>query len=368
MTKTILLTAGGTGGHLFPAQALAHALIARGWDVHLATDGRAEQYGHDFPATSVRIIPSATPSVRNPLKMAKAVMTLMKGVLAARKVLKEIKPDVVVGFGGYPTVPPILAARFGGVPSILHEQNSVMGRANRFLGKGVSAIAASFPIKKGAEGLEGKITLTGNPVRPMVAEAARIDFEPLTYDGEIRLVVFGGSQGARFFSEYMPGALGRLPKDIRDRIRLVQQCRKEDLLKVKVGYRELELKADLAPFFADLPGQIAKAHLVVCRSGASSISELAAIGRPSILVPLPGTLDQDQHANAMVLEEAGAAWVLQQRGLRPNEISDLLEELIANPDKLSDAAKAARAQGKLDAAERLADLVETMAKTSGDAK
>ena len=207
MKKTALLTAGGTGGHLFPAQALAHALIARGWEIHLATDGRATQYGHDFPATSIQIIPSATPSVRNPVAMVKAILKLAKGYLAARKLFKQLKPDVVIGFGGYPTVPPMLAARSLGIPSCLHEQNGVMGRANRFLAKGASAIAASFSILKGAEGLEKKMTLTGNPVRPMVEEAAKMAFQPLLSDGEIRMVVFGGSQGARFFSEYMPGTL-----------------------------------------------------------------------------------------------------------------------------------------------------------------
>ncbi len=368
MTKTVLLTAGGTGGHLFPAQALAHALIERGWKVHLATDGRATQYGQDFPAETIQIIPSATPSVKNPLKMAKAALKLARGYMVARKVIKTLKPDVVVGFGGYPTVPPMLAARSLGVPSCLHEQNGVMGRANRFLGKGASAIAASFPILKGTEGLEDKVRLTGNPVRPAVADAAKLPYAPLTADGVFNLVVFGGSQGARFFSEYMPGALGRLPEAMRARIRLVQQCRPEDLMKVKVGYRELGLSAKLAPFFADMPAQIAGAHLVVCRSGASSVSELAAIGRPSILVPLPGTLDQDQHANAKVLESAGGAWVLQQRGMRPNDISDLLEELIANPDKLTAAAAAARGEGKLDAAERLADLVEELAGATGVAQ
>ena len=368
MARTVLLTAGGTGGHLFPAQALAHALIARGWVVHLATDGRATQYGHDFPAESIQIIPSATPSVKNPVIMAKAALKLFKGYLAARKAIKTLKPDVVVGFGGYPTVPPMLAARSLGIPSCLHEQNGVMGRANRFLAKGASAIAASFPNLKGAEGLEAKLTETGNPVRPMVASAANLPYVPLTDEGELRIVVFGGSQGARFFSEYMPGAFGRLPEAVRKRIRLVQQCRPEDLLKVKVGYRELGLEAELAPFFSDMPQRIAEAHLVVCRSGASSVSELAAIGRPSILVPLPGTLDQDQHANAKVLEEVGAAWVLHERGLRPNEISELIEDLIANPDKLTSAAQAARAQGKLDAAERLADVVEKLANGAGVAK
>lgn len=365
MTKTVLLTAGGTGGHLFPAQALAHALIRRGWIVHLATDGRAERYGHDFPAETIQIIPSATPSVKNPVVMAKAVMTLLRGVLVARKVIKDLKPDVVVGFGGYPTVPPMLAARLAGVPTCLHEQNGVMGRANKLLARWANKVAASFHILRGGEGFKEKTVLTGNPVRPAVEEAATTPFKPLADSDEINILVFGGSQGARFFSEYIPGALGRLDEEVRNRIRLVQQCRPEDLPRVRIGYKELNLDAELAAFFADLPDRIARAHIVICRSGASSVGELAAIGRPSILVPLPGAIDQDQKANASVLVDAGGAWVLEQRGLRPNDISDILEDLIANPDKLTAAAEAARGEGRLDAAERLADVVEDLAKPSG---
>lgn len=365
MTKTVLLTAGGTGGHLFPAQALAHALIKRGWTVHLATDGRAERYDHDFPAETIQIIPSATPSVKNPIAMAKAVLKLLRGVLVARKVIRQLRPDVVVGFGGYPTVPPMLAARLGGIPACLHEQNGVMGRANKLLARWADKVATSFPVLKGGEAFENKITLTGNPVRPSVEEAANVPYPALSGNDEINILVFGGSQGARFFSEYMPGALGRLDEETRDRIRLVQQCRPEDLPRVRVGYKELKLDAELAAFFADMPDRIARAHIVICRSGASSVGELAAIGRPSILVPLPGAIDQDQKANASVLAKVGGAWVLEQRGLRPNDISDILEDLIANPDKLIAAAEAARGEGRLDASERLADLVEGLAKPSG---
>lgn len=365
MEKVILLTAGGTGGHLFPAQALAHILIERGWTVHLATDGRAERYGHDFPAASVQIIPSATPSGKNPLKMAQAAVTLLKGYLAARKVLNELKPQAVVGFGGYPTVPPMLAASAMGIPTCLHEQNGVMGRANKLLARGAKAVAASFSILKGAEAFKDKIHLTGNPVRPAVLEAAKIELPALTEDGPLYLTVFGGSQGARFFTEYMPGVVGRLPEEMRNRLKLVQQCRPEDMPKARVAYRELKIDADLAPFFADMPQKIAQSHLVVCRSGASSVSELAAIGRPSILVPLPGSLDQDQKANASVLADAGGAWVMEQRGLRPNPIADVIEDLFSNPDKLIAAAQAARGEGRPDAADRLADLVEGLVSGSG---
>ncbi|MCV6548115.1 MAG: undecaprenyldiphospho-muramoylpentapeptide beta-N-acetylglucosaminyltransferase [Cohaesibacter sp.] len=365
MEKVIVLTAGGTGGHLFPAQALAHVLIARGWQVHLATDGRAERYGHDFPATSVRIIPSATPSGKNPLTMAKAAVTLAKGFWVARKTLKELKPAALVGFGGYPTVPPMLAASSLGIVTCLHEQNGVIGRANRLLARSAKALAASFPVLKGGEAFRDITTLTGNPVRPAVLEAALMDYPLLDSEGPLKLTIFGGSQGARFFSEYMPGVLGRLPEEMRARIKLVQQCRPEDLPKVRVAYRELKLEAEISPFFSDMPERIADSHLVICRSGASSVSELAAIGRPSLLVPLPGSLDQDQKANAQVLADVGGAWIMEQRGLRPNPIADLIEELFSNPDRLIAAAKAAKGQGKPDAAERLADLVEELVAKTG---
>ncbi len=365
MEKVIVLTAGGTGGHLFPAQALAHELGVRGWQVHLATDGRAERYGHDFPAQSVRIIPSATPSGKNPIKMAKAALTLAKGFFIARKQLKELKPAALVGFGGYPTVPPMLAAASLGIPTCLHEQNGVLGRANKLLARSAKVLAASFPILKGGEPFKEITTLTGNPVRPAVLDAASSDYPALDADSPLKLTVFGGSQGARFFSEYMPGVIGRLPEAMRSRIKLVQQCRQEDLPKARVAYRELKIDAEISPFFADMPAKIADSHLVICRSGASSVSELAAIGRPSILVPLPGSLDQDQKANAEVLSNAGGAWIMDQRGLRPNPIADLIEDLFSNPDKLTAAADAARKQGRPDAAEHLADLVEGLVSETG---
>ncbi|NBN63372.1 undecaprenyldiphospho-muramoylpentapeptide beta-N-acetylglucosaminyltransferase [Microvirga tunisiensis] len=364
MTKTILLTAGGTGGHLFPAEALATELVRRGWTVDLATDERADKYGARFPARDVHIIASETLRSRSPLALLRTLLSLARGTLQAFGVIRRIRPAVVVGFGGYPTFPPMMAARLARVPSILHEANAVMGRANRMLARGVDAVATSVPIAGLDAGLAAKVRETGNPVRPMVIEAARLAYPPLDGAGPFHLLVFGGSQGARFFSELMPEALALMPADKRARLRLVQQCRPEDLDRVRKQLETLGVHAELAAFFTDLPMRLAGAHLILCRSGASSVSELAVIGRPSILVPLPHALDQDQSANARVLEAVGGAWPIDQKNLTPQALADRLGSLMDDPETLAAAARAAAGQGKADAVARLADLVEQVAAQS----
>lgn len=364
MTKTILLTAGGTGGHLFPAEALASELVRRGWTVDLATDERADKYGSRFPAREVHIIASETLRSKSPVAILKTIFSLARGTLQALGVVRRVKPSVVVGFGGYPTFPPMLAARLARVPSILHEANAVMGRANRMLARGVDAVATSVPIAGLDPSIAAKARETGNPVRPMVIEAARVAYPPLEAQGPFQFLVFGGSQGARFFSDLMPEALALLPADKRARLRLVQQCRPEDLDRVKTRYEELGVSAELAAFFTDLPMRLANAHLILCRSGASSVSELAVIGRPSILVPLPHALDQDQSANARVLEAVDGAWPIEQKNLTPQALADRLGSLMDEPQTLAAAARAAAGQGKADAVARLADLVEQVAAQS----
>lgn len=361
MKKTILLSAGGTGGHLFPAQALAVVLQKRDWQVDLATDERADQYGQTFPAHEVHIVSSETIRSKNPVALARTGLKLFKGFLQASGIVKRIRPSVVVGFGGYPTFPPLAAALRHKVPTILHEQNAVMGRANRLLAKGVSIIAESFAETRGLEDYQAKAVHTGNPLRENVIAAAATQFDAPMEGGSFKLLVFGGSQGARFFSDLLPPALEELDPELRERIELVQQCRPEDLERVRAAYDGLGVKAELASFFGDLPARIAKSHLVVCRSGATSVCELAAIGRPSILVPLPHALDQDQSANAAMLEHAGGAWPIAQKDLTPQRLASELTQLMTQPDRLTAAAAAARAQGRPDAVERLADLVEHVA-------
>ena len=360
MKGPVLLAAGGTGGHLFPAEALALALGERGWRVHLATDDRVESYGHDFPAEKIHRIESAT-ITRSPLAAARALLTLAGGFIRARLLMAQIKPVAAVGFGGYPTVPPMLAAAWAKVPTIIHEQNAVLGRANRFLAPRVRRIATSFATVGGTEEFAADVIQTGNPVRPAVRAAAATPYPMREAADPFRLLVFGGSQGARVFSDLMPAVVALLTEEVRARLSIIQQCRPEDIGRVRQAYDLLGVTADLAPFFADMPQRIAAAHLVVCRSGASTCAELAVIGRPAILVPLPHALDQDQKANAGVLARVGGGWVVDQSDLTPARLAKELTAFLAAPDVLARAAAAARAMGRPDAAERLADVVETMA-------
>ena len=362
MSLTILLAAGGTGGHLFPAESLAAELGRRGHAVELATDERADKYGRAFPARAIDIVRSATFRGRDPISIAETVTALGLGTVQAWRLLGRIRPDAVVGFGGYPTFPPMIAAQLRGIPTVLHEQNAVMGRANRVLAKRVTRIALSFPGTRMMGADAARAVHTGNPVRDMVISAARVPYRVPSLDGEFRLLVFGGSQGARFFSEVVPPAVERLAPELRARLRIVQQARAEDAAAVTAAYGGLGVAAEVAPFFVDLPARIAAAHLVVCRSGASSVGELAVIGRPSILVPLPGALDQDQAANAAVLEAAGGGWPIRQSELTPERLAEELAKAMVDPEQLAEAAEAARAAGKADAVARLADLVEEVAR------
>ncbi|HVL70971.1 MAG TPA: undecaprenyldiphospho-muramoylpentapeptide beta-N-acetylglucosaminyltransferase [Beijerinckiaceae bacterium] len=362
----VLLSAGGTGGHLFPAEALAGALRARGARVALATDTRAGAMLDAFPADEVVQIAAATPSGRSLVRMAQAALVLGRGYLQARRAIRRLKPAVVVGFGGYPTVPPVFAASGMGVKTLLHEQNGVMGRANRFLAGRVTAIATGFPQVDGVPAGTPAPVHTGNPVRPAVIAAAATPY-PSLEDGRLRVLVFGGSQGARVMSEVVPAAVERLPAELRARLVLAQQAREEDLAQVRETYARLLEGADVQPFFKDLPQRMAGAHLVVSRSGASTVAELAVIGRPAILVPLPGALDQDQAANARALSAIGAATVLPQVEFTPERLAAEIVERFHDPQGLTAAAAAAKSAGIADAADRLATLVLRLAQSSGTA-
>lgn len=358
----ILIAAGGTGGHLFPARALGEELARRDVAVELMTDRRAQGFGEDFPARHIHLVPAATPVGRSPVSAARAVLTLMRGVMVARRQIRRLKPPLVVGFGGYPSVPPLLAARLSGVASLIHEQNAVMGRANRLLARFASAVALSVPSPaNAARAALARSVVTGNPVRDAVIEAAELPYAAPTEDGEIRLLVFGGSQGARVFSRIVPEALGLIDASLRRRIRLVQQCRAEDLDRVRGSYYDFGFEAELAPFFADLPRRMAAAHLVIARSGASTVSEIAAIGRPAILVPLPGAIDNDQRENARALARAGGAWMIEERELDAGRLAGEIGALMKAPERLAGAAAAARGAGRRDAVRVLADLVLFMA-------
>jgi UDP-N-acetylglucosamine--N-acetylmuramyl-(pentapeptide) pyrophosphoryl-undecaprenol N-acetylglucosamine transferase len=354
----VLLAAGGTGGHLFPAEALAAALKARGVAVQLATDSRAARHAASFPADAIHVIPSATAQGRNPLSLARAAAMLAYGFTKAWLRLPSIRPAVVIGFGGYPTVPPLFAAVRRGIPTVIHEQNAVMGRANRMLAPRVRAIATGFPgILNSQPVLAAKATHTGNPVRPAVIAAAATPYPEPDASGPLHLLVFGGSQGARVMADIVPPAVERLEPRLQMRLKVTQQAREEDLERVRAAYAKIRVSAEVAPFFSDLPARMASSHLVVSRSGASTVAELAVIGRPGILVPLPHALDQDQRANAGVLMQAGGALRLDQAEFTPDRLASEIAALASDPGKLSAMAAAAKTLGIPDAAERLADLV-----------
>lgn len=357
--RHILLAAGGTGGHLFPAFALAEALLRRGHTVDLASDERIADYGRDFPARQIHTITSGTITGRSPFALAVTGAKLSKGIAEAASLIGRTKPAAVVGFGGYPSFPPVMAARLRGVPSALHEQNAVLGRANRMLAKRVTALATSFEEVKFADAIPAeRVTFTGNPVRAVVIAASRHPFDAPVADGPFHLLVFGGSQGARVFSERMPEAVALLSPEMRARLRITQQCRAEDLDAVQTRYHALGVAAQCATFFPDLPQRIAGSHLVIARSGASTIAELTVIGRPSFLVPLPHALDNDQLQNATKLHAAGGCWWAAQEDFGAERIARDLHHLIAAPEQLIPVADASARQGRADADERLADLVE----------
>ena len=355
--RPILLAAGGTGGHLFPASALAAALAKRGADVELATDGRALKYGGDFPARAIHVFPAATTTDAGAVAKARAGLTLAAGLAAALVKLRAIRPRAVIGFGGYPTVPPLLAASLMRLPTVLHEQNAVMGRANRFLSSRVDLIACGFPgLKVADRAIEAKIRVTGNPVRPSVLAAAALPY-PAVVMRRLNLLVTGGSQGARVMADVVPAALALLTPDERQWIRLTQQARGEDSARVAAACARMSFPVEIAEFFPDLPARIAAAHLVVSRAGASTVSELAVIGRASVLVPFPHALDQDQAANAAALASSGGAVVVPQGEFTPERLASILRGALAAPEKLAAQAAAAKSVGVPDAAERLADLV-----------
>jgi UDP-N-acetylglucosamine--N-acetylmuramyl-(pentapeptide) pyrophosphoryl-undecaprenol N-acetylglucosamine transferase len=314
--------------------ALAQELQRRGHSIHLMTDHRVTGYGDKFPAEQTHIVPSATPSVRDPVKFVTA--------------------GVIIAWG-------VLAASLRGVPGVLHEQNAVMGRANRALARTARVLALSFAKTQRAEGYADRSVFVGNPVRDRVRAVADTAYFPLGDSDPFRLLVFGGSQGARAFAELVPPAIAELPAAIRARLRVTQQCRPEDLDRVAQAYRQAKVNVELNAFFDDLPERIAQSHLVIARAGASTVAELTVIGRPAILVPLPGSIDADQRNNALVVEAAGGGWVMEQATLSPHSLGTRITALFSEPQTLQNAARAAKSLGQPAAVEKLADIAEALA-------
>ncbi|HYE51674.1 MAG TPA: undecaprenyldiphospho-muramoylpentapeptide beta-N-acetylglucosaminyltransferase [Azospirillaceae bacterium] len=364
MSGPIVLAAGGTGGHLFPAEALAAELLARGHAVALVTDPRGKAFGDSLPDVAVHRIRSATLGGGLVGKL-RTVVELGLGTLQARRLLKELKPAAVVGFGGYPSVPTVFAAQRLGVPVVLHEQNAVLGRANRMLAGRAALIATSFPQVTHLPA--GVATVrTGNPVRPGVLDMAGRPYPVPYHGGSLHILVTGGSQGASVFSTILPAAVARLPEELRMRLRIAQQARPETMEAAREGYAGLGVEVELAPFFRDMPARLAACHLAVCRSGASTVAELTVAGRPAILVPYPHAMDDHQTANARSVEAAGGAWVMAQEQFTAEALAARLTDIMKSPEALADAAAKARAWAVTDAASRLADAVERVAPANGN--
>lgn len=355
----IVIAAGGTGGHLFPAEALAQELVRRGHVVILVTDERGAAYVEGFPVGKIIRVRAATFAGRELLGRVAAAGHIACGIVDALRQLKKIAPMAVIGFGGYPSLPAMTAAWLLHVPTCIHEQNAILGRVNRLFARFATAIAATFPeLAHLPQSARGKLRVTGNPVRDAVVARAGAPYTPPAETEPINLLVFGGSQGARVFAELLPPALGLLPASLRERLRVVQQVREEDHNRVQDAYARMGITATLASFFSDLPERMTAAHLIVARGGASTVCELAAIGRPALIVPLPSAMDDHQTANARALEGAGGALVIPEKAATPRYLAARLQEWLSSPMMLARAAAAARTQGKPYATQALADLVE----------
>jgi UDP-N-acetylglucosamine--N-acetylmuramyl-(pentapeptide) pyrophosphoryl-undecaprenol N-acetylglucosamine transferase len=359
----ILLTAGGTGGHVFPAEALANELSRRGHALAFVTDRRGAAYGGFLGGLDTYHISGGGIAGKSVVKRVTSMGSLVAGYFQARKLIKRLKPAVVIGFGGYASVPAVMAASHLGIPSAVHEQNAVLGRANRLLAGGVSRIGTSFEqVGRVEASWSDKVRRVGNPVRGAIL-AVRKQLYPLT-DGTLTILVTGGSQGAKAFSDLVPQALIRLPEALQRRLSVHQQCKPEDIERVSQLYQHHGIAADLQPFFNDVPARLAAAHLVICRSGASTVAELAVAGRPAVLIPYPHAIDDHQTANAHAFAKHGAGWVMQQATLSPESLAVQLGALLGAPGALMEAAGKARAEGVPEAAERLADLVGDLAEVT----
>lgn len=354
----IVLAAGGTSGHMFPAEALAAALIDRGCRVDLITDQRGQGFGNRLPDVTVHFVAAGGVAGKGLVSKVKNLGRLALGYLQCRKLIKQLDPAVTVGFGGYPSVPPLLTAQQREGRTVLHEQNAVAGRANRFLMKRANKVALSFDKVRFFEGLSSeKIVVTGNPVRPAISALANQPYRAPRGFEPINLLIFGGSLGARSFSRYIPAGVALISPELRRRLKIVQQCRADDLADVAAAYKAIGLEVELKTFFDDMPQRLAVAHLVVARAGASTITELTAAGRPSLIIPLPHSIDDHQLANGRALEGPGAGWVLTEPAMSPASIAERLTTILSHPDRLDLAAAAAKKLGRREAAERLADVV-----------
>lgn len=362
LSRPIVLASGGTGGHVFPARALAELLAARGHRVALVTDTRGSAFDDaaksDGGGIEVHKIRAGGIAGRGIAAKLKSAVKLLLGWRDARHLLSRLNPSVVVGFGGYASVPTVLAAGGRGVPVVLHEQNAVIGRANRMLARQATAIATCFEVVEKIPAADRrKVALVGNPVREAIKGVRESGPAPLSENGSREILVTGGSQGASAFADLIPAAVALLPDSLRARLRIAQQARPNEVDAVIAAYEDMGVDADVRRFFDDMPARLRAAHLLICRSGASTVAENTVAGRPALLIPYPSAIDDHQTANARAIEDAGGAVVLPQHALTPQSLSDLLAELLDDTARLTAMTEAARAYGRPDAVEDLAALV-----------
>ena len=359
--KIVILSAGGSGGHIFPAEAVAEVLIDLGMRVILITDSRFANFKTGaLSGVEIKTIKTGTTVGSLPKKFL-GILSLALGIIQARFLLAKLKPNCVVGFGGYPSFPTIFSASSLAIPTIIHEQNSVLGRANRLLAGKVNVIATSFVgTRLIAKKDHKKIMLIGNPVRASIQEVAKIPYQQIAPDGVINILVTGGSQGASIFSEVVPQAVALLQSDIQSRLHIIQQCRQADVEKTRTLYDNIKVNAEIAAFFTDIPEKLARSHLVIARAGASTIFELAIAGRPAILVPLPTSMDNHQYHNATAFADVGGGWLISQDDFTAQSLAKQLEELINTPDILKKSAENARKLATDNSAEKLANAIITL--------
>lgn len=358
-SKHYVLAAGGTGGHLIPAFALAVELERRGHHVALITDERGAAIPGKPDFLPAHVLPAGRFG-KNPLKWIGGARAVMQGRQMALRLFESFEPSAVVGFGGYPALPALLAATSAKIPAVIHEQNAVLGRVNRLLAGRVDAIATSYPeVARLKDKYLDKVRLVGNPVRAEVLVLRDEPYPPFTEDGLMRVLVTGGSQGARVLSEVVPDGLAMLPPALRARLQVTQQCRPEDVDAVRQRYAGHGIPAELGTYFEDMHVRLADAHLFIGRAGASTIAELTAVGRPAILIPLPIATDDHQAANAREIVKGGGARSIRQPAFTAKELAKQIQVMAQHPETLANAAHAAWNCGRPNAAKDLADLVES---------
>ncbi len=363
----VVIAAGGTGGHVFPARALARQLREDGFALAFVTDRRGAHFGDDLADVACHMVASRGIAGRGLRGMAGGALSIARGTVQAWFLMRRLAPDVVVGFGSYASVPPLIAAGRLGVPTVIHEANAILGRANRLLAHTVDQIATAFETTAAVPARQRhKLCAVGNPVRAEIIAARDVPYTPADNDGRMRILVTGGSQGATILGRTVPAALARLDEQLRRRLFVSQQCRGEDLEPARETYRSAGIACDVAPFFDDIADRLTTAQLVVSRSGASTMAELCVVGRPALLVPFARAIDDHQTANARVFADAGAGWLTPEADLMPDGLADQLGRVLGDSQSLVTAAQHARAIGRTDAATRLAAMVAGLADNGND--